>query len=60
MMMGIFVKGMNAVYFNQPMVLFFEVFAGIIILFGLFGWMDYLIFVKWLYPMDPYNLDADN
>jgi V-type H+-transporting ATPase subunit a len=57
MMMGIFVKGMNAVYFKQPMVLFFEVFTGIIILFGLFGWMDYLIFVKWLYTMDPYDAD---
>jgi len=61
MMMGIFVKGLNAVYFNQPMVLVFEVFTGVIILFGLFGWMDYLIFLKWLYPMDPYGYDdAEN
>lgn len=29
-----------------------EVVAGIVILLGLFGWMDVLIFAKWLLPND--------
>jgi hypothetical protein len=28
------------------------VITGLIILLGLFGWMDYLIFAKWIYPLD--------
>lgn len=59
MTMGIVVKGMNARYFKQPIVFWFEVVTGIIILNGLFGWMDVLIFVKWFYAMNPYSTDPD-
>ena len=52
MSMGIIIKGTNAIYFRKWAVLICEVFAGFIILFALFGWMDILIFLKWFYPLD--------
>jgi len=36
-----------------------EVITGLIILNGLFGWMDILIVIKWLYPMNPYSTDPE-
>ena len=57
MSMGIIVKGFNACFRGQNMVLVFEVITGIIILNGLFGWMDFLIISKWLYPMNAYSTD---
>ena len=55
MTMGICVKGMNN--WNNRIVFYFEVVAGLIILLGLFGWMDVLIFIKWFYKMNPYSSD---
>ena len=37
------------------MVFWFEVVTGLIILNGLFGWMDFLIISKWLYPLNAYS-----
>lgn len=36
-----------------------EVVTGLIILLGLFGWMDILIIAKWVYPMNPYSMNLD-
>jgi len=47
MTLGIIMKGTNAVYFRRWPDLFTEVFTGLVILLGLFGWMDILIFGKW-------------
>ena len=55
MTMGICVKGLNQIYFRRPIVLVFEVITGLIILLGLFGWMDFLIIAKWLQPYNAYN-----
>lgn len=52
MTMGVVMKGTNSVYHGRWADLFTEVIAGIIILLGLFGWMDYLIFAKWFLPID--------
>jgi len=52
MTIGIIVKGTNAVYFRRWAVLFTEVFTGLIILLGLFGWMDFLIYAKWFKRLD--------
>lgn len=43
MSMGIIVKGLNAVNKGQVIVLIFEVICGLIILNGLFGYMDFLV-----------------
>lgn len=59
MSMGVVVKGMNGVYFGRWLSLIFEVVTGLIILLGLFGWMDYLILSKWTYYMNPYSEDPD-
>jgi len=57
MSIGICVKGSNSIYFGRMLDLIFEVFTGLIILLGLFGWMDLLIFSKWTYGMNPYSID---
>jgi V-type H+-transporting ATPase subunit a len=59
MSMGIVVKGMNSLYKKDMMVFWFEVITGLIILNGLFGYMDILIIIKWLYPMNPYSTDPN-
>lgn len=42
------------------LVLVFEVITGLIILNGLFGWMDFLIIFKWAgYPMNAYSTNAE-
>ena len=55
MSMGVVIKGMNAVYFRRYEDLVFEVITGLIILLGLFGWMDFLIFAKWFHHIDIYD-----
>jgi len=60
MSLGIIHKGQNAVYFSDYATLFCEVITGLIILFGLFGYMDFLIIMKWFTQVDidyprPYN-----
>jgi V-type H+-transporting ATPase subunit a len=57
MSMAICVKGLNAIRGKQWLVLTFEVIGGLIILNGLFGWMDALIIMKWVYPMNAYSTD---
>ena len=59
MSMGVVVKGLNALYDNQKLVFWFEVVTGMIILNGLFGWMDFLIIYKWFYQMNPYSTDPE-
>lgn len=56
MTMGIVTKGTNCVYFRDWPSLFTEVIAGLIILLGLFGWMDLLIIAKWFCDVD---IDTD-
>lgn len=57
MSIGVCVKGLNSIYWKKNLDLVFEVIIGLIILLGLFGWMDMLIFAKWTYVMDPYSQD---
>ena len=52
MSMGIFIKGTNSVYFGRSADLITEVVTGLIILIGLFGWMDLLVFAKWFTPVN--------
>ena len=57
MSIGVCVKGMNSLYFHRMLDFWFEVVIGLIILLGMFGWMDLLIFGKWSYVMDPYSTE---
>lgn len=47
MMFGIVLKTMNAVHFQQPLDLIFECIPQFIFLGLMFGYMDFLIFLKW-------------
>lgn len=53
MTLGIITKGTNTIFFKDYMGFVFEVITGLIILLGLFGWMDVLIFSKWFTTMNP-------
>jgi V-type H+-transporting ATPase subunit a len=46
MTIGIILKGSNTLYFGWIVRFMTEVVAGLIILLGLFGWMDILIIAK--------------
>ena len=45
--MGVCMKAFNARYFNNNLDFFFEFVPQIILLFVLFGYMDWLIIAKW-------------
>jgi len=59
MSMGVVTKGLNLQFMNEQLKFWTEVVTGMIILNGLFGWMDILIFIKWFYPMNPYSINPD-
>jgi V-type H+-transporting ATPase subunit a len=47
MSFGIILKGMNAIYFKQPLEFVFEFIPQIIFMLILFGYMNAMIFIKW-------------
>lgn len=48
MSLGILMKGFNAIHFGRPIEFVFEFIPQIILMSALFGYMDYLIIMKWL------------
>ena len=48
MLLGTCMKGFNAVFFKDYIELVFEVFTQALLLLVLFGFMDYMIIIKWL------------
>ena len=48
MSLGVFMKALNAIHFKSKLDFFFEFIPQIILLVGLFGYMDLLIIMKWL------------
>ena len=48
MSFGVFMKGLNSIFFKRPIDFFFEFLPQIILLLALFGFMDLLIIAKWL------------
>lgn len=49
MSMGMICKGLNAIYFKKWLVLFFEVITGLMVFWGLIGWLVFLIWYKWMF-----------
>ena len=52
MTVGIVLKGCNLIYFSRKIDFFFEFIPQLVILLALFGYMDFLIIVKWLTNFD--------
>lgn len=53
MSIGIICKGLNAIYFKKYLVLIFEVITGLMVFWGLIGWLVFLMWYKWMfYPVD--------
>lgn len=48
MSIGIFLKGFNSIYFKRGLDFAYEFIPQILLLLGLFGWMDVMIIGKWL------------
>lgn len=57
MTIGIIMKGTNAVHHGHWVDLVTEVIFGLIIFYGLFGWMDFMIIKKWFKEL---NIDDNN
>jgi len=51
MNLGVLVKGTNAMFKRNWPILICEVIGGLCILNFLFGWMDLLVFNKWMHPV---------
>jgi V-type H+-transporting ATPase subunit a len=51
MNLGILVKGTNAIFKRNWPIFICEVIGGLCILNFLFGWMDLLVFNKWMHPV---------
>jgi len=47
MTLGIFLKLLNAIHFRHPLDIFFEFLPQVVFLFSTFGYMCFLIFMKW-------------
>ena len=47
MALGVMMKGFNALYFRKMVDFIFEFIPQIVMLMGLFGYMDYIIMAKW-------------
>lgn len=52
MTIGVIIKGTNAIFRKDYPTLIFEVITGLVMLLGLFGWMDLLIYGKWFFPLE--------
>ena len=48
MTLGIVLKGCNLIYFGRKIDFVFEFIPQLVILLAMFGYMDFLIIVKWL------------
>lgn len=62
MTFGVLHKGANTFYHKDWIGFFFEVCSGLLILLPLFGWMDVLIYGKWLnnsYPLERFAHGQD-
>lgn len=52
MLMGVLLKGSNAVYFNRPLDFFFEFIPQLVLMLCFVGYMAFLIVYKWITPLD--------
>lgn len=52
MTIGVMMKGTNALYKRDFVTFLFEVVTGLVMLLGMFGWMDLLIYGKWFFPIN--------
>lgn len=52
MTIGVIMKGTNNLFQRDYNSFIFEVITGLVMLLGLFGWMDLLIYGKWFFPIN--------
>lgn len=58
MCLGILMKGLNSIHFRKPIDFIFEFVPQIILMLCLFGYMDSLIVLKWLFPWEGRTAEA--
>lgn len=58
MLLGTCMKGMNALYFRRYGEFLFDVITQILLLVALFGFMDYMIVVKWTTDWDTHKANT--
>jgi V-type H+-transporting ATPase subunit a len=52
MTIGVIIKGTNTIFRRDYPSFIFEVVTGLVMLLGMFGWMNLLIYGKWFFPND--------
>ena len=57
MTIGVIIKGTNTIFRNDYPSFIFEVVTGLVMLLGMFGWMDLLIYAKWFFPLNYMSRD---
>ncbi|KAH7647246.1 vacuolar proton translocating ATPase 116 kDa subunit a isoform 1 [Cryptosporidium bovis] len=55
MTLGVLLKGFNNIYFKNYIDFFFEFVPQLIFMVGFIGYLNFLIFFKWLTPVEGYN-----
>ena len=60
MVMGIFMKGWNALYFKSKLDFFFEFLPQLCFMVFMFGYMILMIFIKWLVVPDYSTVQPSN
>ena len=58
MLLGTSMKGFNALYFKRYGEFFFDVISQVLLLLALFGFMDYMIIVKWTTDWDAHKTET--
>lgn len=58
MLLGVFVKAGNALYFNNKLIFIFEFIPQLVFMVVFFGYMDFLIVFKWLKNWKLYDPSA--
>ncbi|CEM34423.1 unnamed protein product [Vitrella brassicaformis CCMP3155] len=53
--LGVFLKGANAIHYRKPLDFLLEFIPQVIFLVGMFGYMDFLIVLKWITPIQGNN-----
>lgn len=56
MTFGIILKGFNALHFENSVDFYFEFIPQMLLMLCSFGYMDFLIILKWLTPFEDTNL----
>ena len=57
--LGIWIKAINSIHFSKPLDFLFEFIPQLALFLSIFGFMDLLIILKWLYPWSDQDISSN-